>query len=49
MKKQLIVGLSVLALFAVADVAAAQKSGGAPGAATGAKSGQGRRRKHGRR
>ncbi len=35
MTKQLIAGLSVLALFAVADVAAAQKAGGAPGATTG--------------
>ena len=39
MKKQLIVGLSVLALFAVADVAAAQKAGGAPGATMGASPG----------
>ena len=40
MNKQLIAGLSVLALFAVMDVAAAQKSGGAPGAATGASPGK---------
>ena len=40
MKKQLIAGLSVLALFAVADVAAAEKGGGgAPGATTGASPG----------
>lgn len=36
MKKQLILGVSILALFAVADVAAAQKSAGAsPGASMG--------------
>jgi hypothetical protein len=34
MNKHLIAGLSVLALF-LADVAAAQKAGGAPGATTG--------------
>ena len=40
MNKQLIVGLSILALFAVADVAAAEKGGGgAPGATTGANPG----------
>jgi hypothetical protein len=39
MKKQLIVGLSVLALLAVADDAAAQKAGGAPGATMGASPG----------
>lgn len=40
MSKQLIAGLSVLALFAVADVAAAQKGGGgAPGATMGASPG----------
>ena len=40
MNKQLIAGLSVLALFAVVDVAAAEKGGGgAPGAMTGASPG----------
>ena len=40
MNKQLIVSLSVLALFAAVDVAAAQKGGGnAPGATTGASPG----------
>jgi hypothetical protein len=39
MNKQLITGLSVLALFAMADVAAAQKAGGVPGATTGASPG----------
>ena len=40
MNKQLIAGLSVLALFAVVDVAAAEKGGGgAPGATMGASPG----------